>query len=185
MNKKGKNILIVIAVIILVALTGFFLYRNMQQSDISKLEVYNYEEDSNYTKYTQMEGIEFSYPSNYKQVESSEQLTFSDPEVEGLLVNVVSENSQNLSLEDYIKASLQTVRTSLDVQGDIQEKYINLNGTKAAKIDYTTKQNNTDIKLTQVVIIKSGKAYILTISCSPNDSEKIQEKVDKMVKSFR
>ena len=151
MNKKGKNILIVLAVIILVALTGFFLYRNMQQSDISKLEVYNYEEDSNYTKYTQMEGIEFSYPSNYKQVESSEQLTFSDPEV----------------------------------QGDIQEKYINLNGTKAAKIDYTTKQNNTDIKLTQVVIIKSGKAYILTISCSPNDSEKIQEKVDKMVKSFR
>ncbi len=185
MNKNIRNLLIIIIVVAIIVVGGFFVFKNVQENDISKLEVYNYEEDPNYTKCTEIEGVEFSYPSNYESYGNSTQPTFRDPDIVGASVNLVSENAQNLSLENYIKASMETVKSSLDVQGDIQEQYINLNGTKAAKIEYIAKQNNVDIKLTQVAIIKSGNAYILTIGCLPDDSEKIQEKEDKIIKSFR
>ena len=85
----------------------------------------------------------------------------------------------------YIKLSIDSIKQSLDVQGDIEQKYINLNGVKAAKLDYVAKQSGVDVKITQVAIIKSGKAYILTVGCLPDDSEKLQEKADKMVKSLK
>ncbi len=185
MSKKVKNIIIAIILIIVIFLVGFFIYKNIQENDISKLEIYNYEEDPNYIKCTEMEGVEFSYPSNYKSVGSSSQPTFMDPDIAGTSVNLISEDSQSLSIKNYIKQSLDSMKKFLNIQGDIEEKYINLNGVKAAKLDYVAKQNGSDVKVTQVAIIKSGKAYILTVGCLPEDSETIKEKSDKIIKSFK
>ena len=184
MNKNVRILIIVVAIIIC-GIVGVYIYINVQENNLSKLEVYNYEEDSNYTKYTDMEGIEFSYPSNYKSVGTSTQPTFMDPDINGASVNLISEDSQNLSLKNYIKSSLASIKSSLDIQGDIEEKYINLNGIEAAKLDYITKQNNVDVKITQVILIKSKTAYILTVGCLPDDIEQMQEKTDKIIKSFR
>ena len=180
MNKIVKNIIIVAVIII-----GFFIYKNVEESNFAKLEVYNYEEDSNYTKYTAMEGIEFSYPSNYESIGTETQPTFSDPEVLGATVNLISEDSQNLSLESYMKISKESVKKSITLKSDITEQYINLNGIKASKIEYIAEQDNNDIKIEQVIIIKSGKAYILTVGCLPSDAEAMKEKTNKIIKSFR
>lgn len=184
MNKIVKNIIIIVVVIIALII-GYFLYNYMQESNFAKLEVYNYEEDSNYTKYTGMEGIEFSYPSNYESIGTETQPTFTDPEILGASVNLISEDSQDLSLENYLRISKESVKKSITLKSDIIEEYINLNGVKAAKIEYTAEQENNDIKIEQAIIIKSGKAYILTVGCLPSDSEAMQEKTEKIIKSFR
>ena len=184
MNKAIKGIIIIIAIIVVIVL-GIFVYKYIQKNELSKLEIYNYEEDSNYKKYTDMEGIEFSYPSDYVQTGTSDKPVFVDPEFLRTSVSLVSEEAQHMSLENYVKASLDIVKQSLTVKGDISEKYINLNGLKAAKLDYVTVQDNLDLKLTQVIINKSGKTYILSIEYLSENAEQMQDKIDKMVKSFK
>ena len=58
-----------------------------------------------------MEGVEFSYPSNYKSVGSSSQPTFMDPDITGTSVNLISEDSQSLSIKNYIKNSLDSMKS--------------------------------------------------------------------------
>ena len=183
-NKKVGTILLIVIVFVLAGLGGFIVTK-IQENDLSKLEVYNYEENPNYTKCTDMEGVEFSYPSDYTSIGDSEQPMFMDPEILGATVNLVSEDTQNLSLENYIKYSKDAVKDALSVKGEIEEEYINLNGRKAAKISYTAVQSNSDVSITQVIIIKSGKGYVLTVGCLPSDKEAMREKTDIMIKSFR
>ena len=186
MNKKVIISMIVIFAIIVLAIGGYFIFNSTKEvSNINDLPVYTYEEDDNYTNYTEMAGIEFSYPSNYKSVGTSTQPTFMDPEIQGASVNLVSDNSQNLPLENYMDLSIENIKKVLTVNGEIEKEYINLNGVKAGKIVYEATQSGINMKLTQVVIIKDSKAYILTIGSLPKDNETMQEKTDKMIKSFK
>ena len=184
MNKNVK-ILIIIVAIIICSVAGVFIYKNIEENNLSKLPVYNYEEDSNYVKYTDIEGIEFSYPSNYQPLESAAQPTYMDPDILGASVNINYEDSKNLSLEKYLSLSEDSIKSVMSLEGEINEEYMNLNGVKAVKIDYIAKQNGVNVKITQAILIKSGKAYILTIGCLPGDEEAMKEKTDKMIKSFK
>ncbi|MCI8384416.1 MAG: DUF1795 domain-containing protein [Clostridia bacterium] len=186
MNKKIISIIIVVAILV-IAVAGFLFYKNgaKEVSNLDELPVYMYEEDENYTKYTEVSGIEFSYPSNYKSIGNSNQPTFTDPEILGASVGLVYESSQGLNIEKYMEASIAGIEKTLTTNTEIQKEYINLNGVKAGKISYEMSQRGTSMKLTQVVIIKDGNAYVLTIGCLPDDVEKMQETTEKIIKSFK
>ncbi len=190
-----KSILLVIIVLALVTLTGCSFNfgglngqtANEQAKDIEGLPVYTADEDmTGYTKCEEMEGIEFYYPSNYMSVGKAEQPMYMDTEILGASVNLVSsEFPSAFSFEGYVDASVLGIKEEMEINGDVETEYINLNGVRAAKLEYTTNVEEESMKVVQVLVLKDEKAYILTIGGYEDDFAELQPKMDKMIKSFR
>lgn len=190
MNKKLTKwiVLALIMVVTLVTLAGCGKTAEDKKTDaLEGLAVYTQDEDmTDYTKCTEMEGVEFYYPAGYVSVGKTTQPMYMDPEILGASVNLVSsEFSSAFTFEGYIDASILGVKNQMSVEGDIQKEYINLNGQKAAKLTYTATSEGQKMTLTQVVIVKGDKAYILTLGSLVQDAEKFAPKAEKMVKSFK
>lgn len=190
MKKSIKMMsLLLILVIAVVTLTGCSM--NNQEATNKELEglpVYTASDDmTGYTKCDKIEGIEFYYPSNYLSVGKDTQPMYMDPEIQGASVNLVADDfPSTFTFEGYVDASIIGIKGQMKIKGDVNKEYINLNGTKAAKLEYVASTNSSDyMKLTQVVVVKESKAYILTIGALENDYEKLQPKLEQMVKSFK
>ncbi len=189
MKKSIKALtLMLILVIAVVTLTGCSQTNEEKNNDLEGLAVYTASEDmTGYTKCEEIAGVEFYYPSNYLSVGKASQPMYMDPEIQGASVNLVSDNfPSSFSFEGYIDASILGIKNQMTVKGDINKEYINLNGVKAGKIEYVASTDGTNyLKLTQVVIVKESKAYILTIGALEDDYEALQPKLEQMVKSFK
>ncbi len=184
MKKLMKlTVLMIIMVMGVVTLTGC----GNASDDLSKLAVYTADENMDgYTKCDKIEGIEFYYPSNYTSVGTSKQPTFMDPEILGASVNLISDNfPSSYTFEQYIEASIAGVKQKMTVNGDIKTEYINLNGTKAAKLDYVATASGQTMKITQIALLKDSKVYILTTGSLESDAESFAPKMEKIIKSFK
>lgn len=193
MNKKVLKIttLTIIMIIAVLALTGCANPLNKEgnsKNDLEGLAVWSSEgiDYSDYTKCDKMSGIEFYYPSNYTSVGKSTQPMYMDPDILGASVNLVSSDmSKAMTFEGYIDASIAGIKRQMSIQGDVSKEYINLNGVKAAKLEYTATSEGQTAKLTQVAIVKNSKVYILTLGGLATDAEALQPKIEKMIKSFK
>ncbi|MCI9015661.1 MAG: DUF1795 domain-containing protein [Clostridia bacterium] len=160
----------------------------VQESKDEGLKEYNgdTEDYTGYVTCTEMEGVEFKYPENYKSAGTSTQPAFQDQEIAGASVNIVSSAMpKGYSFENYIDASIKGVKSQMTINGEINKEYINLNGRKAAKLTYSATSQGITLQVTQVVIEKDAKAYILTMGGFESDSEALAPKIDKMIKSFK
>ncbi len=68
---------------------------------------------------------------------------------------------------------------------EVKTDYINLNGRKAAKLSYVATSEDQTMIITQMAIVKDSKVYILTVGGLEKDAERIQPKMDKIIKSFK
>lgn len=188
--KKSIKMLVLMMILVLgaVTLTGCSTTEQNTTNELDGLAVYTASEDmTGYTKCEEMEGIEFYYPSNYVSVGKSTQPMYMDPEISGASVNLVSDDFPSaFTFEGYVDASVIGIQNQMTVKGDISKEYINLNGVKAGKIEYVASTDSSNyMKLTQVVIVKESKAYILTIGSLEDDYEALKPKLEQMVKSFK
>lgn len=188
MKKQTK--LALLAVIMLVAvliLTGCGLTdKGDSKDELSGLEVYTEEETPDYATFDEIEGITFKYPSNYKSIGKESMPMYMDPDVAGATINVVtSDFPSSLTFEGYVEASIPGIKQKMTINGDINTKYINLNGQKAARLDYEASSSGVTMNITQVLIKKDGKAYILTLGALTSDKDKVSEKFEKIIKSFK
>ena len=62
---------------------------------------------------------------------------------------------------------------------------INLNGRKAAKLEYVAETEGVTMTAIQVIINKDGTGYILTLGALKDDIEEARPKFDKIIKSFK
>lgn len=184
--KKTMKMLMLIAIMVIVAitLTGC---ANTKEENLEGLAVYTVDEDlTGYTKYEQLEGIEFYYPSNYTAKESSGNIVYTDPEILGASINAISTNfPSSYTFENYVDAAIKGIKAQMEISGDINKEYINLNGRKAVKLEYIVTQSGYSMKCTQVLVVKDKKVYALTMGCLEKDVEAFQPKLDKMLKSFK
>ena len=193
-----KSILLIIIILALFTLTGCSLNFNFgeqgeeskiteQTSELEGLPVYTADTDmTGYTKCEEMQGVEFYYPSNYISVGKEEQPMFMDTEIAGASVNIVSsEIPLAFSFEGFVDASIIGIKNEMEINGDVNKEYINLNGRKAAKLEYTTDVDGSTMKVVQVIILKDTQAYILTMGGFESDATELQPKLDKMIKSFK
>ena len=186
MKKTMKMLMIITMMVILaVSLTG--CGNTNEKDNLEELAVYTVDEDmTGYTKCTDVEGIEFYYPSNYTVQKSGGNTAYMDPEIVGANLNVVSADFPSAyTFESYVDASIAGIKAQMSISGDINKEYINLNGRKAVKLDYTATQSGYTMKCTQVLVVKEKKAYALTIVSLEKDAEALKPKLDKMVKSFK
>lgn len=197
MNKKTIKLVTLIAIMILVVitLTGCTAKpgkltkdeKTSTKDELSSLTSYVQDEDmEGYSKCEQMAGIEFYYPSNYSSVGKSTQPMYMDPDILGASVNLVSETvPSTFTFEGYVDASIIGIKKQMTINGDIDKEYINLNGNKACKLEYVATSSGKTMKITQVVLVKNSKAYILTVGSLKEDAEALQPKLEKMIKSFK
>lgn len=185
--KKTIKMLMLIAVMVIVALTLTGCGNTNEKDNLEGLAVYTVDEDlTGYTKCEEVEGIEFYYPSNYTVKKQSGTTAYMDPEIIGANVNVVSADFPSAySFENYVDASIAGIKAQMKISGDINKEYINLNGRKAVKLDYLAISSGYTMKCTQVLVVKDKKAYALTIVSLEKDAEALQPKLDKMVRSFK
>ncbi|MBO5478837.1 MAG: DcrB-related protein [Clostridia bacterium] len=157
-----------------------------EKDSVSGLAVYTEEETPDYVTFDKIEGVEFKYPSNYKSIGKESLPMFMDPDVAGATINIVTSDFPSaLTFEGYVDASIPGIKSQMDIEGDIKTEYINLNGKKAARLDYVATSRGQTMSITQILIKKDDKAYILTLGSLKADKDKVSEKYEKIIKSFK
>lgn len=186
MKKLTKLGLLAVMMLVVVMLLTGCANKQEEKDNLEGLAVYTAEETPDYKTFDQIEGIEFKYPSNYTSVGEESLPIFIDPDVPGATINIVTSNFPSvLTFEGYVDASLPGIKQEMEIDGEISKEYINLNGTKAAKLDYIASANGYKMNVTQVLIKKDNKAYVLTLGALEKDKEAVSEKFDKIMKSFK
>lgn len=189
MKRQTKlGLLVAIMLISVLLLTGCTsdLLKQEEKNPLEGLTVYTEEETPDYKAFDKFEGVTFKYPSNYMSVGKDDNPIYMDPEVQGASVNILESSIPDVfSFEGYVEASIPGIKKQMDIDGEINTDYINLNGRKAAKLDYVAKASAGNIQITQVLIQKEGKAFILTLGCLEKDGETMKPEFDKIIKSFK
>lgn len=191
MKKLTKlGLLAVIMLIAVMLLTGCGNGAENQDSkkedDLEGLAVYTEEETPDYTTCTEVSGVEFKYPSNYTSIGTESIPMFMDPDVLGATINIVNSSFPSaLSFEGYVDASIPGIKQQMTLEGEVQKEYINLNGRKAARLDYVATTQGQKMNVTQILIKKDNKAYVLTLGALEADKETISPKFEKIIKSFK
>ena len=144
-------------------------------------------------------GIKLQYPSNWvKQENGTKQDTQTD-----LVTFIPPTINSNASLDvtvDDITDSPGTTLTQYasDEIGSLKQQFANndfklteskssmiLAGLPAYRIAYTSVDQNTTTKDTEIGAIKGGKVYILTYEAGPNEYDKYLPIALKMIDSFK
>lgn len=88
----------------------------------------------------------------------------------GTNLNVVSEDMQGYSEEDYVKISISKLKSNLGINNiEVSEEMFN--GNKGTLIHYFTKANNKNASIYQVFFANKNTSYIFTLWGYENDSE--------------
>lgn len=193
MKKTKLGLLAIIMLIAVMLLTGCGnndTKTGEKGDSLDGLAVYTAEETPDWSTFDEMSGIEFKYPANYKSIGTSSMPMYMDPEVVGATLNIVTSSfPSSLSFEGYVDASIPGIKTKMTINGDIKVDYINLNGQKAAKLDYEATSEGQTMSITQVLVKKDGKAYVLTLGMLKADKDAntlgINERFEKIIKSFK
>ena len=192
MKKTKLGLLAIIMLIAVMLLTGCGNNDTTEggKGELDNLTVYTAEETPDWSTFDKISGIEFKYPANYKSIGTSTMPMYMDPDVEGATLNVVTSSfPSSLSFEGYVDASIPGIKSQMSINGEVNVDYINLNGQKAAKLDYEATSQGQTMSITQVLIKKNGNAYILTLGMLKADKDAntsgINEKFEKIVKSFK
>lgn len=192
MKKTKLGLLAIIMLIAVMLLTGCGNNDTTEggKGELDNLTVYTAEETPDWSTFDKISGIEFKYPANYKSIGTSTMPMYMDPDVEGATLNVVTSSfPSSLSFEGYVDESIPGIKSQMSINGEVNVDYINLNGQKAAKLDYEATSRGQTMSITQVLIKKNGNAYILTLGMLKADKDAntsgINEKFEKIVKSFK
>lgn len=156
--------------------------------DLSSLPVYNMETVENYTEYKdEASGAIVNYPSGWETLDQDGQKLFRDSTLTGASLNINSADiPEAMSFDAFIGASIEGIKQQMTIDGDVKQEWINLNGRKAAKIDYAAKQtDSTNVTIEQIVFIENNKAYILTIAVLSDNYDLVKTDIENIVKSFR
>lgn len=160
------------------------------KNELEGLEVVNYEQTEGYVDCKLQNGLTFSYPEKWKSLGTESQPQYADydqaSELYGTNVSLLSEKiPSSMSMQKYIDKNIEVLKDGADIDGEIKQDSMNLNGKKVYRFQYVMKDKDFSLKTIQLLVEIDGKAYILTMGCDATKEEKAQPIFDNMVKSFR
>ena len=138
-----------------------------------------------YTEYKDSEtGAKFAYPSNWINCGTNEVPVFGD-NTTSATVNLITENIQSgTNLSAYLTASKMSIESAFTINGTIKEENIKVNGIDAVKLTYKISQNNIDMTLLQVLMIKDEKAYVYTFGSPTNVFDNVKDVFEKIISTI-
>ena len=202
MSKKEwlkRSLLAVMAIVVLFALTGCGNKKTNENktdgsteenstSDLANLPEYKMDSTEDTQEFQDASsGAKFNYPTKWEVIEQDGQKLVRDSSLTGSSVNVNSADlPDSMTFDTFIAVSIQGLKQQMTIEGDVSQEWINLNGKRAAKLDYAAKQTDaTNVNIEQIVFKNDKKVYILTTAVLADNAEVAQPEIQKIVKSFR
>ncbi len=202
MSKKEwlkRSLLAVMAIVVLFALTGCGNKKTNENktdgsteenstSDLANLPEYKMDSTEDTQEFQDASsGAKFNYPAKWEVIEQDGQKLVRDSSLTGASVNVNSADlPDSMTFDTFIAVSIQGLKQQMTIEGDVSQEWINLNGKRAAKLDYAAKQTDaTNVNIEQIVFKNDKKVYILTTAVLADNAEVAQPELQKIVKSFR
>jgi hypothetical protein len=140
--------------------------------------------------------IRIQYPSDWEKLEFSQRnivVIFrsprensSDTKLENLLIQVGNLPSQNIPLDEVVRANINKLKQSL-IDFELTElNATTLSGNNPAhKVVYTNREGEDELKTMQVVSIKEDKIYLITYTAEASRYDRYLPIIQKMIDSFR
>lgn len=100
-------------------------------------------------------------------------------------VNLIINNDQGLSLEEYVGASKAQLNNQLPGYKLLSTEYLELGGKKYGRIIYQHNAQNLPLQVAYYIYLEGGKAYNLTCSTIRKNFEEYLPVFQKMVSSFK
>jgi hypothetical protein len=100
-------------------------------------------------------------------------------------INVATEFMQNLSLEDYLTATIRSVKKAIPSAIILGQGEIVANGVKGCWYSYNMEPQGIKASLIAYIFPKNGVAYIITAGTQTKDIAKYSSTFDSVAKSFR
>lgn len=168
-------------------LLGIELPSTITENNNDTTKTINQNDLTGYTLYTHSSGIQFAYPADWTDSGSTSNPVFADSET-GTNVNLLSETiPTGYDLTSYMDASISNIKSGLsdNIEGDISQEYVKLNGRDASIISYTMSQDSIKVKIKQICFIDDETAYILTLATTEDTYEQESETIDNIISSFK
>ncbi len=202
MSKKEwlkRSLVAVMAIVVLFALTGCGNKKTNENktdgsteenstSDLANLPEYKMDSTEDTQEFQDASsGAKFNYPTKWEVIEQDGQKLVRDSSLTGASANVNSADlPDSMTFDTFIAVSIQGLKQQMTIEGDVSQEWINLNGKRAAKLDYVAKQTDaTNVNIEQIVFKNDKKVYILTTAVLADNAEVAQPELQKIVKSFR
>lgn len=100
-------------------------------------------------------------------------------------INIASEFMQNLSLEDYLTGTIQSVKKSIPSAMILGQGEIVANGLKGVWYSYNMEPQGIKATLVNYIFPKDGVAYIITAGTQTKDASRYRPLFDTVAKSLK
>ena len=180
--KKTNKIMVLICMmaVITMALAGC----EFGKSNVER-EVINKKELEDYTEYVHSSGIKFSYPSDWKNLTTTDDQPVFGNTSTGTSVNYLSEQiSKVYNIDTYMTAAIDNVKKQMEIIGDIEEQKVKLNGFDASIITYKVNQSGSEVVIKQACFLDNGTANILTVATLNSNFDEQAETLDNIISTF-
>lgn len=91
---------------------------------------------------------------------------------------------QPLPAKEYYDLNLQGLQKLLTNYKLEQSEAVTIDGVDALKLVYTHQMGEIKAKVTQFLLLKDNKAYVITFSAEPDNFNKLLPQIDEVIKSF-
>lgn len=100
-------------------------------------------------------------------------------------INVSSEFMQHLSLQDYLKGTIASVKKTIPSAVILNEGEIRANGLQGVWYSYNMEPQGLQVSLVCYIFQKDGVAYLITAGTQTKDAVKYRTLFNKVAQSFR
>jgi hypothetical protein len=100
-------------------------------------------------------------------------------------INIISEFMQNLSLDDYLAGTIQSIKKSIPSAAVVGQGEIVATGLKGAWYTYNMEVQGIETTIVSYLFPKNGVAYIITAGTQPKDAQKYRKTFDQVAESFK
>lgn len=160
--------------------------QQVQSTELIGLPEYKVSRVANFLEYEGTNGIKFSYPFDWISAGTDESPLFIKNDENAISVNVLNtEYPTGLDFNYYLSQTKENLLATIQVEGDPTQEIINLNGRKACRIDYVASQDDSRLRVTQVVLVVDDQVYILTTTVVADKYEEVKSDLENIIKSFR
>lgn len=133
-------------------------------------------------------GFSISAPSGWKVQKNPQQgvlVIFSNPNEPGNTINIVSESTQGMDLQEYVDVNKEQIQSLLANYTLVDDEEVDLNGQAGYIIGGTFGQEGSMVKNKQLIVVKNNKAYVVTATSAEDMWPESEEVMDASLMTFK
>ena len=162
------------------------IIQNEDKEDLTGLPVYKSGRIPNYIEYVAESGARFYYPYGWISAGTEESPIFVKNDDSVASVNfMTTEYPTGVEFNYYLEKTKESLTANVTLDGDASQQFINLNGKKACRVDYVAVQDDTKLKVTQIIFVEDDTVYILTTTADLEKYENVKQELENIIKTFK